>query len=206
MKRRTLLAMATMLPWLGACAGTGSYMGSNGQGIGMVVEYQLAPGAATKIGVNAAADTGYRLFGPSRMTTTGGGGTNHLGGAAIPRWVRVTWREGVDEVHGLYWTTGKVIGDYTVPVLERIPPEVFNYAGAAQGRAIVLRFRIKDDGVLLAWDVQETVLHPSGGRGLEYSMHGGDFPCVTSPFQHTPNCTEGSLEQAPWYNPSWIRK
>jgi hypothetical protein len=100
---------------------------------------------------------------------------------------------------------GSVVGDYKVEVLSRIPEEVFKYIAAVSGRVIVLRFRIKDDGVSLAWDVQETVTHPKGGRNLVFSMHGGDFPCETSPYQPQPNCTEGRLEDAPWYNPLWTR-
>jgi hypothetical protein len=125
---------------------------------------------------------------------------------SFPRWVRVTWREGVDEKHGLHWTTGHVVGDYKIEVLSRIPEEVFKYVGAARGRVIVLRFRIKDDGVLLAWDVQERVTHPRGGRGLVFSMHGGDFPCENSPYRSHPNCTDGQLENASWYDPLWTRE
>lgn len=109
------------------------------------------------------------------------------------------WQRGV-------FVGATIIGDYRVEVLSRIPEKVFRYVSAARGRAIVLRFRIKDNGVLLAWDVQETVMHPSGGRGLMFSMHGGDFPYETTPYQPHPDCTDGRLEDAPWYDLSWIRK
>ena len=168
MKRRTMLTMAAMFPWLGACAGPTEQAGMDARSMGMVVEYQLAPCASTKEGVNAVADTGYRLFGPSLMTPTGGGGINHLGGAAMPRWVRVTWREGT--IPGERWTTGKVIGDYTVSVLERIPPEAFVLVKAAPGRVLRLRLRIKDDGVLFGWAVQQE------GKTTFYDIRrGGDF-------------------------------
>lgn len=169
--------------------------------MGMVVVYKLAPGAFKKEGVNAITDAGNRLFGSSQMTQQGGGGTSAVGGGSkmsFPRWVRVTWREGpgidMDFKHG-GWTGGTVVGDYTVEVLSRIPAEIFTYVTAARGRAIVLRFRLKDDGVLLAWDVQE-----SYGSGWVYSLHGGDFPCETSPYQTRPNCTDGPLAKAPWYH------
>lgn len=174
MKRRTFFATAALFPWLGACAGTGDWLRSiEARGIGMVVEYQLASGASQKTGVNAVADTGYRLFGPSMMTATGGGGTNHLGGTSIPRWVRVTWREGpgieMDWTNG-GWKGGSVVGDYTVPVLERIPPEAFALVKAAPGRALRLSFRIKDDGVSFGWAVQQA--GPSSFYDLK---RGGDF-------------------------------
>jgi hypothetical protein len=74
MKRRTILMSAAVFPWLGACAGVNSQTeGINVRGIGVVVEYQLAPDDAVKEGVNAIADTGYQLFGPSRLSETNGG-------------------------------------------------------------------------------------------------------------------------------------
>lgn len=179
------------------------------RGMGMVINSGLAEGASRKYGINAISDTGNLIFSSAsylpntRSTASIGGGSK----MSFPRWVRVTWREdpGIDYKHGVF-VGGTVIGDYTIEVLSRIPEEIFAYAGAARGRVIVMRFRIKDDGVLLAWDVQETVTHPSGGRGLVASMHGGDFPCETSPYQSHPTCTEGRLEDAPWYDPLWVRK
>ncbi|WP_198119695.1 hypothetical protein [Massilia rhizosphaerae] len=178
------------------------------RGMGIVVVFDLAKGAHRKVGVNATTDAGNTMFSPATLTQTGGGDFSFGGGSnmSFPRWVRITWREGANEKAGLYWTTGNIVGDYKVAVLNRIPEEVFKYVAAARGRVIVLRFRIKDDGVLLAWDVQETVVHPSGGRGFVFSLHGGDFPCETSPYQPQPDCTSGRLEDAPWYNPLWTRE
>jgi len=180
-------------------------------GKGMVIVDDLAKGAAPKDGLRAITDAGNGLFSHLKLTQTGGS-TSSFGGStnmSFPRWVNVRWRSGpgihtvpnYEEFEG-----GTIAGDYTIEVLNRIPEEVFKYADSGRGRAIVLHFRIKDDGVLLAWEVQETVLHPSGGRGLVFSLHGGDFPCETTPYQLHPDCTEGRLEDAPWYNPSWIRK
>ncbi len=135
----------------------------------MVVEESLAPGAAIKIGIQGVSDGGIQLFASARLNATNSS-TSSYGGAAIPRWVRVTWREGADEAHGLYWTTGKVVGDYTVPVLERIPPQVFQLIKAAPGRALRLRFRVKDDGVLFGWAVQQ-----SGKTTYFDIQRGGDF-------------------------------
>ena len=121
------------------------------------MEYQLSQGVNTKEGVDARSDTGYRLFGPSMMTSTGGGGTNHLGVAAIPRWVRVTWRQGMTEYlpdKTGHYATGRVVGDYTVQVLSRIPKEALELARAGRKRFLVLRFRIRDDGVDFGWMVR----------------------------------------------------
>lgn len=173
MKRRTFFATAALFPWLGACAGSGDWLRSiEARGIGMVVEDTLAPGASEKAGVQGVSDTGHQLFGHARLTAEGGG-TSGLGGASIPRWVRVTWREGpgieMDWTNG-GWKGGSVVGDYTVPVLERIPPEAFALVKAAPGRALRLSFRIKDDGVLFGWAVQQA--GPSSFYDLK---RGGDF-------------------------------
>ena len=199
------------MPALTACAQTTKPQTDHDlRGRGMVVDSRLAKGATQKEGLNAISDAGNEIFSHLLLTPTGGEISSFGGGLnmSFPRWVQVTWRQGpgihMDFKRGGFFG-GMVIGDYKVEVLSRIPEEVFQYVGAGRGRAIVLRFRIKDDGVLLAWDVQETVRHPSGGRGLVFSMHGGDFACETSPYQPHPDCTEGRLEDAPWYNPLWIR-
>jgi hypothetical protein len=172
-KGRILMALA-MTTWLTACAHTGKpETDGDLKGMGMVVVYKLAADASEKVGVQALNQAGNQMFAASSMSQRGGGGTSSVGGnsnMSFPRWVRVTWREGVEP--GKYWTTGKVTGDYTIEILSRIPIEVFDYVAAARGRAIVLRFRLKDNGVLLAWDVQES---SANGQGWVYKMHGGDF-------------------------------
>jgi len=65
-----------------------------------------------------------------------------------------------------------------VEVLSRIPEEVFEFAFARPPakelrRAIRLKFRIKEDGVLFAWDVQQMDLSPEGS--IKYALMGGDF-------------------------------
>ena len=196
-----LAAVLTMaMPILAACAQIGKPQTDRElRGRGMVVVDDLAKGASPKDGLNAITDAGNGLFAHMKLTETGGGTSSFGGGSnmSFPRWVHVTWRQGpgIDMERGVF-IGGTIIGDYKVEVLSRIPEEIFRYVGSGRGRAIVLRFRIKDDGVLLAWDVQETVVHPSGGRGLVFSMHGGDIPCETSPYQPHPNCTEGRLEDA----------
>ena len=205
-----LLLWSVMSTLVDGCAHTGKPQTARElRGRGMIIDSGLAKDATPKYGINAISDTGNIIFSSgsylpnTRDVSSIGGGSK----MSFPRWVRVTWREdpGIDYKHGVF-VGGTIIGDYTIEVLSRIPEEVFAYAGAARGRVIVTRFRIKDDGVLLAWDVQETVTHPpSGGNGWVWSMHGGDFPCETSPNQSHPSCTEGRLEDAPWYNPLWTR-
>ena len=117
----------------------------------------------------------------------------------------MTWR--TDAKVGETFTTGRVIGDYLVEVDRLVPEEVIRYANAGPGRALRLLFRIKDDGVLFGWDVEEAVYHPGGGSGLKNSMRGGEVPCNERPrpANAQPYCTEGPLENASWFNPVWIR-
>ena len=157
----------------------------------MVVAYDLGPNASPKEGVEAISDAGNRLFGPSKLNQNNGGVSSSGGGSkmSFPRWVRVTWREGMTaylpDKNGLY-TTGKVVGDYKVEVLSRIPEEVFAYVAAARGRAIVLRFWLQDEGVLFAWDVQETQVDH-----YIYTMHGGDFQAAQR--------VNGKIVRKGWY-------
>ena len=174
MKRRWFFALVAMFSWFSACADSPDHIEPiEMRGVGMVVTYQLAQGANNKEGVDARSDTGYHLFGASMMTATGGGGTNHLGVAAIPRWVRVTWREGMTahlpDKTGRY-ATGKVVGDYTVQVLSRIPREAFDLARAGRKRFLVLIFRIRDDGVDFGW-----MIRLQDGVPFVTLMKGGDL-------------------------------
>jgi hypothetical protein len=178
-------------------------------GMGMVIESRLAKNAAQKEGVEAISDAGNQLFMFPLLTSTGGETSSFGSGTqmSFPRWIHVTWRTGPVEMNyrNNGFIGGKIIGDYKIEVLSRIPKEVFKYVVAGRGRIIVLRFRVTDNGVLFAWDVEERVIHPSGGRGFVYSMHGGDFPCETNSRKHA-DCTTGRLEDAPWYNRLWARE
>lgn len=185
---------------LAACSGL-----SSSPGWGLVVDFMLAnPEVKDKTGVQGVSDAGRRLF-ASEYLTPKGGGMAALVAEALPETVRVTWRE--DTETGRHFTTGRVVADHVVKVRERIPQAVLDYARAQRGRALRLLFRIKDDGVWFGWDVEETVHHPAGGSGLVYSMRGGDVPCYDQPRASNarPNCTEGPLERAPWFNSKWIR-
>ena len=172
-------------------------------GFGAVIVDELDSNSAEKNGVQATTDTGRYLFGSSLMRK-GGRGTSSFIGESAPKTVRVSWRKPVPgyiiATTGVRVETmnfGEVLGDYTIEVASRIPAEVMKYASEGKERAIKLTFRIKDDGVLLAWGVQENY----GGLNTE-SLRGGDFPCSpTSQFATRPTCTSGYLKDAPWYRP-----
>jgi hypothetical protein len=70
----------------------------------------------------------------------------------------------------LYWTTGAIVGDFTIPALDRIPPEALTLARSRRKQPLVLRFRIRDDGVDFGWMVRR-----QDGVPFQVLMRGGDF-------------------------------
>lgn len=204
MKNLGILVMATLVSLLNpACSGT-----SLKPSLGVVIKYEIMPGSAEKHGIKAVTDEGKQIFGHAGLRAPEilgrSGGTLSYIGAGIPKWIRVTWQT---PIYGKLTTStgkvvdtldfGEIVGDYTLQIANRIPPEVLKYASQGEDRAIRLIFRLKDDGVLLAWDVQEWY-----GGLWAYSLHGGDFPCdPVSPHASRPTCTSGYLKDAPWYHP-----
>jgi hypothetical protein len=202
MKKAFLALMVCAAVSMGGCV---SALGMR-PSYGVVVVYQAVPGSTIKNGIDAVSDEGKRLFGPAELSApkipSHGGGTSGYGGMGVPKWVEVSWRTGdfiqrYDPVTKSGWTGGTVVARHRIEVASRIPPEVLKYASEGKGRAVYLTFRIKDDGVLLGWSVQE-----SYGGLWAYSLHGGDFPCnPVSPNATRPTCTSGYLKDAPWYYP-----
>lgn len=88
----------------------------------------------------------------------------------VPMAVRATWREGAYHFQGKAqgsWTGGNIVGDYTVPVAQRIPGEILEHI-RTHGGSLRVKIRLKDDGVLVGWDVEDKA-------PLRYSLPGGDF-------------------------------
>jgi hypothetical protein len=171
MQRRLILVWSVLSLLTSACS---SAMGNGPRpSYGIVVVSGVAKNATVKSGVLAISDSGQQLFGHSKLAFPGGSNSS-FGGAGLPNWVQVTWREGniVQDFKTGGWKGGAIVGDYKVEVASRIPPDVQKYASEKPGRAIRLKFQIRDDAVLLAWDVQET---SANGQGWVRSMPGGDF-------------------------------
>ena len=93
----------------------------------------------------------------------------------VPKTIHVKWRNPQDGKaimdNGELRYEGTVIGDYTVPVAERIPDAILNELHKGKSN-LRLKIRLIDDGILVGWDIER--------RGklkgsVEYVMAGGDF-------------------------------
>jgi hypothetical protein len=129
--------------------------------------------ASRKEGVTITTETGGYIDSPGLLGP--GGSANIVSSRPIPKAVRATWRVGKFEQKpgGGGWNGGTIIGDYTVPVAERIPDDILDYI-RKNGGALRLKIRLKDDGVLIGWDVEERYT-TQYGRGVRWVLPGGDF-------------------------------
>jgi hypothetical protein len=108
------------------------------------------------------------------------------GERGVPKTVRATWRTGYFEqkAGGGGWDGGTIIADYTIPVADRIPDAVLDDI-RKNGGGLRIKLRLKDDGILLGWDVLRRKPIPGVDYsrckrhecvyGLHYEMPGGDF-------------------------------
>jgi len=119
------------------------------------------------------------------------------GERSVPQAIRATWREGEFEQSnvGRTWVGGTIVGDYTVPVADRIPDDVLDYIRSEKqepywigksavdgsdvyatpiGRALRLKIRLTDGGVLIGWDVEERI-RTKYTTAITHKMPGGDF-------------------------------
>ena len=139
----------------------------------------VPPKGLEGVRVYGFTDTGVQIIGTWFGRKRGGVGI--FGGATFPRWVRVTYRgEITDPLTKRNIYKGDVFAEYHIEVLSRIPEEVFAFLYAPRDpelkRAIRLKFRIKADGVLFGWDVEQMNLgRPPQMGNIKYAMMGGDF-------------------------------
>ena len=178
--KRMMLGWMVGWPWLEGC--TGVQGAANGavpwrrcKGVGVVLVCDAVAGVELK-GVEIFDDRTSLIYAKSTLSKR----TREimaLGGARVPLSVRVVWRRtdvpiaGLD-IYGKYNSftyAGNLIGDYTLPVAQRIPDGVLQEI-RARGGALRLKFRLKTDGVLFGWDIERYV-----GRSFEPLMPGGDF-------------------------------
>jgi hypothetical protein len=122
--------------------------------------------------VSITTETGARLDGSGLLTLRNAMTAAFGGGPTIvPKTVRATWKK--DGPPLTYsngnWNGGTIIGDYTVPVAQRIPVEVLDDV-RKNGGALRLKIRLHDEGIYIGWDIEYSLGSVSG-----YRMAGGDF-------------------------------
>lgn len=67
---------------------------------------------------------------------------------------------------------GTIIGDYTVPVAERIPDELLDDLRQNRRGNLRIKIRLAEDRVLIGWDIMR---EGEGKYTFDYEMAGGDF-------------------------------
>lgn len=175
--RRHLLAWLVLCAWVTGCMNPAVSDGGQDRdqqrrflGIGLILVVDAVPSAEMK-GVVFYNDKGTRVY-SSSVVAKRNRSIMALSSARVPLTLRAVWREPSKPVwgqHGGIDYEGPIIGDYTIPVAERIPDEVLRDI-RARGGALRLKFRLKPDGVLFGWDIER----PGGGIS-RFDMPGGDF-------------------------------
>jgi len=187
-RRRRLLWIAAILPALFACArasgGRAASQGANGAGnrfAGIPIGTLRLDANPEKRGVTIYDDKGFSIGAGSLLSLKNVKNYSFPGGErGLPKSIRATWLTGnfASDSNGK-WTGGTVIGDYTVPVADRIPDALLDHI-RRQGGSLRVKIRIVDDGVLIGWDV-EKIVYPAGWKSgdgpgsVQYTMAGGDF-------------------------------
>lgn len=174
-RKRKLLTLMVLLPWGAGCSKTAEADAADGpqkrfMGIGLVLVVDAVPGAEME-GVVIYDDLGYKIY-SSAVVSRKVRGIIALNRSYMPLTVRAVW--GKDRHYDLShasWYGGTILGDYTIPVAERIPDEVLNDI-RAHGGGLRLKFRLKADGVLFGWDIERPA--PLGDVSI-FEMPGGDF-------------------------------
>lgn len=194
-KRRSItLMLGGLLASLGGCGNTRAGLFTDERSrTPFVVEYLLYGPASPKSGLSAVTDTGIEIFGAAELNRRNDGILSFGGSIPFPKWVQVSWRKPImnkriSSTGATYETLdfGEVVGSYRVDVSGRVPEELFTQARAARGRTIKLHFLMMDDGVLLAWSIQELRQY-----GFFELFHGGDFK--------RPTLDNGKVTEFGWY-------
>jgi hypothetical protein len=173
--KRNLIASLASLPLMTACADLlydPADPSSRFRGIGVVLVVDAVPGVDLK-GVEFYDDRQYLIYAKSTQSQRNRD-IMALGGARVPVTVRVVWHDSTKLIRrkdnpNIITYDGNIIGDYTLPIAQRIPAELLKDI-RSRGGALRLKFRLKADGVLFGWDIERA------GRNLsEFYMPGGDF-------------------------------
>jgi hypothetical protein len=150
------------------------------------------------------------LDAPSGLSGTGNG-KFHI--SNIPIRLRVTWRKqdpsnpivnkGSGPANSVYrekWSGGKVIGDFEIPVADRIPDDLLDDLRRDPKGSLRIKIRLHREGVLLGWDIERRPgydpkkLNAYGNPVFVSAVHsfaGGDF--------HEAEIINGQAVRKGWY-------
>lgn len=191
MKRKLLTVLASV-PMFTACSANSGNFSTDSEDVRLRKKFRGIYGLVLRIdatspkhGVIISNETGRVIDSPSILAPKGGGSLTYTDNSMpVPKAIRATWRVGKFEqkAGGGGWVGGTVIGDYTVPVAERIPDSILDYI-RENGGALRLKIRLMNDGVLIGWDVERRIhkgswcVKSSGETcfQIEYFIPGGDF-------------------------------
>ncbi|MDP1862956.1 MAG: hypothetical protein Q8K52_03515 [Thiobacillus sp.] len=146
----------------------------HGIGIQLVVD---AVAGAEMEGVKIYSDNGYSIF-SSGSVALRKRSIGDFGSARVPLWVRVIWREKPKAIWGknggIDWD-GPIIGDFTLPIAERIPDAVLESLHKDPGM-LRIKFRLHPNGVYFGWDIERRPgYRPGYSVSAVHDMPGGDF-------------------------------
>jgi hypothetical protein len=166
---------------------TSSANGHRFDGTGILLVVDAVPGAQM-LGVEFYGDEAVRpLYAKSRMVQRNREIMSFPGGGRLPSRVRVVWRDsskivGRKDNPDIDTYDGRVLGDYTIPILDRIPLSVDDALRSQPGGGLRLKFRLKPDGVLFGWDIERVPAHDRERARRDnlyyppyYENVGGDF-------------------------------
>jgi len=188
--KRKLLTLFASVPLFTACSATSGNLSTDPEDVRLRKKFRGIYGVVLRIDAASpkkfnmiTSETGNSISGASLLSLDNVKNQTYTDNSMpIPKSVRATWREGAVQYQGQgVWTGGTVVGDYTVPVAERIPDDVLDYI-RKNGGALRLKIRLKDDGILIGWDVEKSLPIPGCKPGedltctaIHYLLPGGDF-------------------------------
>lgn len=189
--RRTLLALFSASLALSACAsGSNKPIATLSEAEKLLKhKFRGIYGVVTRIDaanikeyVSITTDKGAQIDGSGTLSPKNVSNSSYGGAFPIPLTIRATWKKGpVTMGNDIGWMGGTIIGDYTVPVAERIPDEVLDYI-RQNGGALRLKIRLHDEGIFIGWDVEQRLpirnwkaINGPQKYYIDYTLAGGDF-------------------------------
>jgi len=200
--KRKLLALLAGLPLLTACVPV-EVRAARKAGEGREKEYhdslsskeqallQRFRGIGIQLVVDAVAGVemeGVKIYGDNGWQTFSSGSValrkrsiSAVESAGVPLRVQVTWRKNPKAIWGkqggIDWE-GPIIGDYTLPIAERITDTVLESLHKDPGM-LRIKFRLHPDGVYFGWDIERRPGFERNKKGVYfppgYEETGGDF-------------------------------